>query len=252
MSINYIYKLHDKNKMTISLDIYNFPVYYISFESNLTLEADIKKRGWNNVNHFQAVKGKARSELEWFKEGVISLRTYTELIKKDFHTHDSIMTLGAIGCYMSHLGIWNIAVQKGYPYVIVMEDDINIKRKLSDSELSKISKALDSPKSLYVSAYDFHPILGHFYIARLDTCKIMIENALPAEMQVDVYMNSLSVAGLITKTVFLTYTQAMHVSSVQSLCLKCMLPSDNVKILLILTLLCVIVVFLTLKYKKCF
>lgn len=229
--------------------IYSFPVYYISFDPKPELEDQIRERGWKNVHHFPAVPGKSKTALEWYQEGLLSLRSYVNMKQNNYYSTDLLPSLGAIGCYLSHLNIWKIAIQQAHPYVIVMEEDILLNRNLYESELLKIAEILNQPKSVYLSAPSIHPVLGHFYIARLDACKVMVEHALPIEIQVDVYIDFLSIAGLISKTVFLTYSQKFHISTIQKFCLKCIFPSNNGQLFLLIVLICLIVI-VTLKYIK--
>lgn len=42
------------------------------------------------------------------------------------HTGLTGLTRGQLGCYHSHLRVWRDAVDKGYPSVLVMEDDVDL------------------------------------------------------------------------------------------------------------------------------
>ena len=42
----------------MNIDVFNIPLYYISFDKSLTLENMLKTYNFNNINHFPAVDGR--------------------------------------------------------------------------------------------------------------------------------------------------------------------------------------------------
>jgi hypothetical protein len=64
-------------------------------------------------------------DLEKFKS-LISPSAFQELIRTESRgtrVHDEALTRGAVGCYLSHLTIWQEAIAKGYKNVLIFEDD---------------------------------------------------------------------------------------------------------------------------------
>lgn len=72
------------------------------------------------VERFSAVDGKT---IQVETDERISMRTKRNIKYRTRRTHEDIDTVGAIGCYLSHVQIWKEFVQSGASAVMVLEDD---------------------------------------------------------------------------------------------------------------------------------
>ncbi|SES66763.1 glycosyltransferase family 25 protein [Thalassotalea agarivorans] len=80
-------------------------------------------------------------------------QVYSATLNKSLFRYD--LTLGEIGCYLSHRHIWQTMVDQQIPYAVILEDDINIQTEFahvldmlvqySDWELVKLGDDRDLP-----------------------------------------------------------------------------------------------------------
>ena len=103
-------------------DIFKIPLYYIGFKQNKSLENELIKRGFSNINHFQAIDGRKFTPKKLLKDNIISTRAYHDL-KHGRSDNISISSLGAIGCTLSHRELWKLCSEE-LPYIIIAEDDL--------------------------------------------------------------------------------------------------------------------------------
>jgi len=86
------------------------------------------------IERFSAVEGK---DVDIMKDDRISLVAKRNILLQTRRAHEEISTKGAIGCYLSHVGVWERFMKhSSAPYMIVMEDDISLpagsRKKLED------------------------------------------------------------------------------------------------------------------------
>ena len=92
-----------------------------------SVSARLRAAGFRNVQRLEAVDGR---NLTWNEvRGVLSDRALATLGKapRPHRTEDlkDIRTLGAVGCYLSHLQAWQAVVELGLPRALVLEDDVH-------------------------------------------------------------------------------------------------------------------------------
>ena len=91
------------------MNIFDFPLYYISFKRNEELENKAKALGFTNINHFQAIDGRKFEPKKLLGDNIITIRSYYDLV--DTRTqHSGLPGLGAVGCTMSHNKLWQKCV----------------------------------------------------------------------------------------------------------------------------------------------
>jgi GR25 family glycosyltransferase involved in LPS biosynthesis len=78
---------------------------------------------FSEYERFEAINGKLITEEE--KNNLLSLKS--KRIYKNPSSFKDIRTLGAIGCYLSHIGVWKLALSRGEKEIIILEDDIRLK-----------------------------------------------------------------------------------------------------------------------------
>lgn len=120
------------------------------------------------------------------------------------------LTPGAVGCYMSHLKVWQELVYSGQPYGIVFEDDVGFDRPdvveqvLRDIEAAPVDWDVlvyvpDSFVTKYVPLEDYDLVMKffglHFYVIRSGACERIFMDMLPMSQQIDSEMTVLAEAG---------------------------------------------------------
>ena len=232
----------EKNK---DIDILQIPVFYISFTKQLELEKRLKSFGFKNINHFQAIDGKKLDLTQLRKDGTIGDRVLYDLLNGR-NDHMGIPSMGAIGCYLSHIRIYNLMKEKGIDYSIILEDDVEINNfdiKSMNNSLTKLYSR--SPNSIVTFGFSIFPkgirfssqLSGrnkdknidknidrltnfygtHMYIVSLDFINSILPFIFPIEVQIDSVFPSLGRHNIIelygTKKEIAT--QKSHKSSIQ-------------------------------------
>lgn len=107
----------------------NFKVYVINLKRRLDRLINFEKHCHLGLPYevVDAVDGKLLDKDKLKRDGVIgnigyqSIRNTENGILKKYHYE--LGTLGAVGCSLSHIKIWNIAAKDSDRYVVVFEDD---------------------------------------------------------------------------------------------------------------------------------
>ena len=76
-----------------------------------------------NIHRFPAVDG---STIDPLKSDKIALQTKYNILHKTRRSHGEINTLGAIGCSLSHYGVWQKFLEGKADYCLVLEDDADV------------------------------------------------------------------------------------------------------------------------------
>lgn len=212
----------------MNIDIFQIPLYYISFKKNLDIEAMYTTKGFKNVNYFQAVNGKDLNPLQLYFERKLGMRAYNEIINRERKEWWGMPGMGAIGCSLSHYTIWNICVQNNLNYIVVAEDDNEFTKPLN---ISTIQDTLAASKSIFFGIEPGKFGSGsHFYIISRSLCADLIEYFFPIEVQVDSYIVNycrLAPDVVIRGEDVTTQTRSGANSSIQDICIPCLLPGSN-------------------------
>lgn len=213
------------------IDIFNIPLYYISFKKNTSLENHLKENGFKNINHFQAIDGRKFKPLELLEKNMITIRTYNDLIYGR-EQHSGIPTLGGIGCTLSHRSLWKLCIDKNLPYITIVEEDAYFKKPLSEQDIVRINNALKKPNGYFNSTNIFNNgsqlmFLTHFQILTKIAAEELYKHSLPIDVQTDAYINNINNRGKISIEAFSVAEQNSHQSSIQTDCLKCWLPTNK-------------------------
>jgi GR25 family glycosyltransferase involved in LPS biosynthesis len=214
------------------IDIYEIPVYYISFKKNVELEKHLKNRGFKNINLYQAVNGKSFNVSDLKKNNIITLRAYNDLINGR-EQHSGLSGLGCIGCTMSHHNLWKKCVDEKLPYIIIVENDLNIPENFDVDDLEFINNIITKPNGAFFGTFKNtnKNILGmvglHFCILSNGACNELIKETFPIDVQTDHYITHMADTGKINIDAKPIAKQKFHLSNVQtSLCVKCLLPNN--------------------------
>lgn len=234
------------------MDIFDFPLYYISFKRNEELENKAKALGFTNINHFQAIDGRKFEPKKLLEDNIITIRSYNDLIDTRAQ-HVGLPSLGAVGCTMSHDKLWRKCVNNNSPYIIILEDDVDLPDKITSKQLEKITNILSKEKSVYISSdngVDKFIVGLHFCILSKEACKELIKNTFPIDIQTDAYIWHKNDTGKINVENFKIAGQKTHKSSIQDICFKCFLPNGILFYLLIILGIILIIILGTIFYKS--
>lgn len=234
------------------INIFNIPVYYISFNYESKLEKNLSEVGFKNITRFQAVDGRKFSLNSLLDEKIISIRSYKDILTVR-EQHSGMPSLGAIGCTMSHYELWRLCVEKNLPYIAIAESDLHL-NKINPVIQDKIKKILERPNSVFISAHitrkkNTHFIGTHFYIVSNSACKELIKNTFPIDVQTDAYIAHMDTIKKINIEGFSIGSQKRHSSLIQNWCIKCLLPTNVWTYIVIAFLSLTIIVLLIIVYK---
>ena len=213
------------------IDIFNIPLYYISFKKNSELENNLKNTGFKDINHFEAIDGRKFKVNELLNDNIITIRTYNDIIYGR-QQHTGMPTLGGIGCTLSHLSLWEYCVNNNLPYIIITEDDIILNKKISSYDIKKISNSLKQKNGGFISSSNFKKnseyFFGtHFYIITNGCARELIKYALPIDIQTDAYINNINNRDKINLLSYNLIGQKIDFkTSIQDTCFKCFLPKS--------------------------
>src|SRR5207248_471992 len=124
------------------------------------------------------------------------------------HTNRQL-TKGAIGCYLSHLFIYNIIIKNNIQFALIFEDDCNIPDSNDDfwKKMNIIKIPDDTDIFLfdaYIHEYDIEKYPNnfsnkvlffygvYFYLITLQGAYKFLKYALPIKYQIDNFMSMLS------------------------------------------------------------
>lgn len=242
------------------MDIFNLPLYYISFDRNKEKEKHYKDHGFTNVNHFKAVNGKKMNLTKLLNDGIISIQAYHD-ITNGRETHQGFPSKGAIGCTLSHYELWQKCVKSNFPAIIIAEEDNRMRERLSDKDIQNINRVLGVKNGVFMSIHkrlkngELHFFGTHFYIARQDACKNLINNCFPMDVQTDWYMGHMHrISSIHIDGYPISEQNNERGSSIQDVCIKCTLPKSNwfyVSVGGFILVLILLVIVLLVKNRKC-
>jgi GR25 family glycosyltransferase involved in LPS biosynthesis len=164
----------------------------------------LKKAGFKDIVRVSAVDGKL-IDTDQLKR-LVHPSVYNELgkIRKN---HEDLGSLGAVGCYLSHLKVWTMIMERNQP-AIVVEDDLECHPLFNEFQLTKNTQTLNKYDFVLLASHvrephllqktsekqgivDYHGMffLLHFYYLTPNGAKFFSKDALPIKYQVDSYMS---------------------------------------------------------------
>ena len=156
---------------------------------------------------FEAVNGKLITEEK--KNNLLSIKS-----RRLFNCPSSfkdIRSLGAVGCYLSHIGVWKLALEREEKNIIILEDDIHLK-----VDINKIDEYIKTRPDDYDICYlDWYGLYGHnsskeynshwnknnddeisyfsAYMISEKGIKKLLQNIYPIEQQIDCYADAYAI-----------------------------------------------------------
>lgn len=218
-----------------ALNIFDIPLYYISFNAKSDKEQHYRDCGFTNINHFTAIDGRKLDPKKLQHDNIISIRSYDDLVSGRVQ-HSGMPSLGAIGCSLSHYQLWKMCVDNDWPYITIAEEDNQMYGQPSQKDVDAITHTLASrPDSLFISINlqknnqtTVHFFGTHFYIASKQACRNLMETFFPIDVQVDWYVAQMSTIGKVSLEGFpISRQNNTKGTSIQDECISCNLPSNN-------------------------
>lgn len=124
----------------------------------------------------------------------LSLRSRIELADRKYH--HQLTGRGAVGCYLSHLAVWNDFLATDANYAVVLEDDLDSRDPHSTAlKLQRGIGELRRIANFGIGLLGWEKRNGmrfwgtQAYILTRQGASILVQSALPIEMQVDSYMS---------------------------------------------------------------
>ena len=196
----------------------NTTVYYINLDDN------IKRRnlcnllldylGFKNITRFSAIDTRTMEKAIQYKN-IIDPKHF-EILKNDIKSqertsHESL-TLGAIGCILSHIGTYKKIIDNNNACALIFEDDITT--ELSREQFWKIVNACYIPKNTDIYLLDavYYGVLHlkntptimfgrfmcmHAYMITNKCARILCDTLLPIQYQLDFQIAFLGSAHII-------------------------------------------------------
>ena len=162
---------------------------------------------FSEYERFEAVNGKLITEEE--KNNLLSLKS--KRIYNNPSNFKDVRTLGAIGCYKSHIGVWELALSRGEKEIIILEDDI--KFKLDVNKLEEYIKT--RPEEYDICYLDWYGLYGYestkkynshwdknngdeisyfsAYMISEKGIKKLLKDIYPIELQIDCYADAYAI-----------------------------------------------------------
>jgi GR25 family glycosyltransferase involved in LPS biosynthesis len=197
------------------------------------------------LTRFEAVDGRS---LNLLNDSRLSLSARVAIMRGTRRDHTDINTPGMVGCYLSHLALWQRVADERLPLAVVMEDDANVQPGLAasvDALLARLPNGDDwdvlllgyahppteAPSGRFPGFGDvsyWHGTIAYVVTAR--GAARLLAYATPVQFQVDGYMAFMAKLGRLT---VLHDGGAVNVRSVwgtgttvQDRCHLCDLPHD--------------------------
>jgi GR25 family glycosyltransferase involved in LPS biosynthesis len=189
-------------------------VYVISLSDNIYTKAveNLRKTGLKNIKKFDAIKGSSLKDFIRDPKNVSIKGHYDVSIPNNRSAHSDLGTLNAIGCYLSHVKLWEKIVDENLPGMFIFESDAVCKTKLF--EYTKQFLNTKNPHVLFfgylftiVNAKNKIPgtslvkldkrMYGlHAYYITYAGAKALLKNVFPVEEQLDSYISDLLLLSL--------------------------------------------------------
>ena len=200
------------------------------------------------LERFDAVDGQT---IDVKTDSRILVSTKRNILNKQRRSHEELDTKGGVGCALSHIGIWQMMVQRQIPIMLIIEDDAKIPNNFVQkvNALINVSPTLKNPSSwdvwtlatspLYAKPIANDPVaveLDAFvgliaYVITLQGATKLLEQVFPIHCHIDHYMVILKQVRpmrYVASPAFTFYQRGVDKSDIaeKSKCLICNIPTD--------------------------
>jgi GR25 family glycosyltransferase involved in LPS biosynthesis len=190
-------------------------VFYINLDDNRerreNIEGALMRLHFRKFMRVPAVDTRTIAKLNKYRDLIdkSAYETLMEGIKIGARRANMDLTKGAVGCYLSHLSIYNMMVNNSIPHAIVFEDDCNITDTYRDfwDKMGTIRVPQSADIFLFDAIVHEYNLLNcpsahacevyffwgtHFYLITLSGAKKIFEFLLPIMYQFDSALSILS------------------------------------------------------------
>ncbi len=242
-----------------SWKIQDIPAYCINLDRRQDRWEEFKSQPAAQQLKLQRASAVDGKTIEWRTDPRIGILIKYNIIEKTRRSHYEIKSIGAVGCYLSHVNLWKMMVRENIPILLVLEDDA----KLEPQFVSKVNRAIrrspimrdrrkwdilmiqrkeqdcqvfpdiippvfDGSDPLAQKKYNFW--FTHCYVIQLETAKRLLERCFPIEYHVDQWLGmNIPVYGLrVYEPVEVGAQQSESVTDIQdpNYCLLCDIPES--------------------------
>jgi glycosyl transferase family 25 len=157
------------------------------------------------LERFDAVDGKT---IDVATDKRVLVSTKRNILNKQRRSHEELDSQGGIGCALSHIGIWQMMVQRQIPLLLVFEDDAQIPNRFVEVANKFIEKSptLQDPSKWdmwlfsniqqYSTSIPSDPLVHDLqafvtltgYVITLKCAEKLLEHAFPIHCHIDHYM----------------------------------------------------------------
>jgi len=187
------------------IDITNIKSYVINLENyKERYIVSLEKLNKFNINpeRFNAI------DINKLDNNYIKKVTYPSVqytIKNGRYSHNNIGSKGAIGCYLSHVQLWQILLESNNDMFLIFEDDVKINKSIE--EINNFINLINNTYSwdLILLGYNFFNLNNtdykltsikhgtHAYIINKAGAKKLLNNAFPIVDQIDSYISFMGI-----------------------------------------------------------
>lgn len=244
------------------MKLVEIPTYYISMKDNYPTKNRLEDQGFVNINWFPGVNGRKMDTKKLLTEGKISKRVYYDL-QEGRIGHSNMSSMGAIGCSLSHVALWELCIKENLPYIVIAEEDLVFIRKFTAEDQEFFINMMKTPNTILLSpSHEMEPTSRpdhhlsfygtHFYIASNGACRQLLKHAFPLEVQVDWFISHCATIEAVNLQKFKVARQLKgRRTTINDDCLPCYLPQTFFKFLIIciLTILTIILATFLITYS---
>lgn len=196
-----------------------------------------------HLQRFDAVDGK---KIDVLSDKRINFLTRRNILYKTRRSHEEIDSAGAIGCSLSHIGVWREFLESGRSHALIFEDDAVLipgfvaalnkalqGNAAAGADLITFSRALRF-KDKDILGDGLRPVrafmLSHAYIINQKAAQTFLDEAFPISSHIDFYMSiQCNIKGLkMVASPALLLPQAGQTSDIQTkpTCPMCDVPTN--------------------------
>lgn len=159
--------------------------------------------GFSNLERYKAIEGNRINKDELSR--IVTIDAMGP-IKKGFRTQHHHLSIGAVGCYLSHINVWELGHSTNKePYVIIFEDDTHPTMTSDTLQDKLLQLPQDWDICLFGGIYYTDKRINdtfckldrfyclHAYAINKKCIKYLLDNAFPIKQQIDSWLSDLSI-----------------------------------------------------------
>jgi len=182
---------------------------------NLNYRLDRKQRFINTYNlnniSYEIINAIDKNKLIPHKllfNNILGITGFNNLSLTIRKNHYEFNTLGAVGCYLSHIKVWKKILEDNVKYGIIFEDDVEFNKNITTNTImnyinnlpndwdilllnkNKVKMNLVNKEKKLYKVYKF--LCTHSYVIKSSVINYLLENILPINQQIDFKLSCLA------------------------------------------------------------